>query len=193
MLGEACTLITGDDAMPAEHGEVIVDTGATIATIHAEHPADVLEHYWRVDVVQRWAHAIQDQRPATVRRYSLSGSQVWRPRRRHLRMIRTHGWTPWQPWHGRRFAGAGWSGGRRGGTLAWEPDVPIAAFAGGQQAAIGYTVQGGSLEAVERPSVATPGSSPGKVDLWAFVNGLLKGGDVLGAAPALHVVQRDPH
>jgi len=97
VLGEACTLITGDDAMPAEHGEVIVDTGATIATIHPEHPADVLEHYWRVDVVQRWAHAIQDQRPATVRRYSLSGSQVWRPRRRHLRMIRTHGWTPWQP------------------------------------------------------------------------------------------------
>ena len=52
-------LVTGDDIMPAEHGPVIIETRATIATIFAEYPRDVTEHAWRVDVVQRWAHAMQ--------------------------------------------------------------------------------------------------------------------------------------
>ena len=55
------TLVTGDDIMPAEHGPVIIETRATIATIFADYPRDVTEHAWRVDVVQRWAHAMQEQ------------------------------------------------------------------------------------------------------------------------------------
>jgi hypothetical protein len=91
-------LVTGDDAMPAEHGDVILETRATIATIHPEYPRDEMtEYHWRVDVVHRWAHAMQLQAAQTVRRYSLMGSQVWRPRRRHMRQIALHGWTPWRP------------------------------------------------------------------------------------------------
>lgn len=95
---QAWVLVTGDDAMPAEHGAVITETAATVATIHPEYPEDEMtEHAWRIDVVQRWAHAMQTQQPQSVRRYSLGGSEVWRPRRRHLRQIALHGWTPWRP------------------------------------------------------------------------------------------------
>lgn len=90
-------LVTGDDGMPAEHGEVILETAATIATIHPEYPEGMTQHAWRIDVVQRWAHAMQDQAARTVRRYTLSGSQLWRPRRRHTRQIALQGWTPWSP------------------------------------------------------------------------------------------------
>lgn len=90
-------LVTGDDIMPAEHGPVIIETRATIATIFADYPRDVTEHAWRVDVVQRWAHAMQEQPLRTVRRYTLSGSKVWQPRRRHTRTIAKEGLTPWRP------------------------------------------------------------------------------------------------
>jgi hypothetical protein len=77
-------LVTGDDAMPAEHGPVIIDTHATVATIFPDYPMGVTEHVWNTDVVQRWAHAMQEQTPRTVRRYGLAGSQPWRPPRRRL-------------------------------------------------------------------------------------------------------------
>lgn len=91
------TLVTGDDIMPAEHGPVIIETRATIATIFADYPRDVTEHAWRVDVVQRWAHAMQEQPLCTVRRYTLSGSKVWQPRRRHTHAIAKGGLKPWRP------------------------------------------------------------------------------------------------
>ncbi len=90
-------LVTGDDAMPAEHGSVIHETAATLATIHPEYPADLTQHAWQIDVVHRWAHAIQEQAAQTVRRYALNGSQVWRPRHRHRRQIREQGWNAWKP------------------------------------------------------------------------------------------------
>lgn len=90
-------LVTGDDAMPAEHGPVIVETSATIATIHPSRPEGVDEVHWYYDVVQRWAHVMQEQAPGDVRRYSMRGAQVWRPRRKHARQIRERGWTPWTP------------------------------------------------------------------------------------------------
>lgn len=90
-------LVTGDDAMPAEHGQIIHDTRATIATIHPDYPAGLTEHAWRTDVVHRWAHKMQDQEPGTVRRYSIDRSEVWRPRRRHRRQIAQHGWSSWSP------------------------------------------------------------------------------------------------
>jgi len=88
-------LVTGDDSMPAEHGSVIIETQATIATLHPKYPPQMTEHHWRVDLVQRWVHAMQLQAPETVRRYALNGSLPWRPRRRQARQIAHHGWTSW--------------------------------------------------------------------------------------------------
>lgn len=90
-------LVTGDDAMPAEHGPVIWETRATIATINPRRPPSVPEHHWRVDVVHRWAHSMQRQEPQTVRRYSLNESHPWKPRRRHIQRIARHDWEPWTP------------------------------------------------------------------------------------------------
>jgi hypothetical protein len=89
-------LVTGDDWMPAEHGAVVLETRSTVATIHTEHPPELMQHEWRYDVVQRWAHAMQEQLPQTVRRYSLSGSHAWTPRRKQSKAIALRGWTPWQ-------------------------------------------------------------------------------------------------
>jgi hypothetical protein len=100
------TLVTGDDAMPAEHGPIIIETGATVATIHPEYPDDVIEHAWRVDVTQRWAHAMQEQQLSTVRRYSIGRSEPWKPRRRHIRTIAKEGLTPWRPEDAQRSVGA---------------------------------------------------------------------------------------
>jgi hypothetical protein len=89
-------LVTGDDAMPAEHGEILLETCATVATIHPEHPAELSQDAWRRDVVHRWAHAFQTQTEANVRRYKSASSQLWTPRRRHLRVAAIKGWKPWQ-------------------------------------------------------------------------------------------------
>jgi hypothetical protein len=89
-------LVTGDDAMPAEHGPVILETEATIATIFPEYPEGVKEYEWYTDVTHRWAHAMQEQKPRSVRRYSFGGSKVWKPRRRHIRTIAKEGLTPWR-------------------------------------------------------------------------------------------------
>jgi hypothetical protein len=90
-------LITGDDRMPAQHGPVIQEAAATIATIHPIRPQGVTEDGWYRDVVHRWAHAMQQQTPQTVRRYTFASSQTWKPRRSHARQIAAHGWTPWTP------------------------------------------------------------------------------------------------
>jgi hypothetical protein len=90
-------LVTGDDTMPAEHGPVIHETQATVATIHPDYPDTMTEHAWRFDVIHRWAHAMQAQPPGSVRRYAANGSGVWKPRRRHLRRIAKEGWQPWRP------------------------------------------------------------------------------------------------
>lgn len=96
--GRRWVLVTGDDAMPAEHGDVIRETAATIATVHPDVPEGVLEDEWRRDVVHRWAHAMQEQQPGSVRRWSLGRSEVWCPRARHVRLARERGWgAPWSP------------------------------------------------------------------------------------------------
>ncbi len=90
-------LVTADDSMPAEHGGVIRETRATVATVHPESPPGVSEYQWLTDVIHRQAHLMQAQGLRTVRRYSFDGSRVWTPRRRHVMLIRRHGWTPWTP------------------------------------------------------------------------------------------------
>lgn len=114
------TLVTGDDAMPAEHGPVIIETHATVATIFPEYPEDVTEHAWNVDVVHRWAHAMQEQNTGTVRRYNLAASVPWRPRRRHIRTIAKKNLNPW------RHEDAAAAGAIDGGVApaAHEPRLP---------------------------------------------------------------------
>lgn len=75
-------LVTGDDAMPWEHGDVVAETKATIAVIAPGHPHDPNEDAREREIVHRWAHRIQDQATGTVRRYHLTGPVRWTPRRR---------------------------------------------------------------------------------------------------------------
>ena len=90
-------IVTGDDAMPTEHGEVIHETQATIATVRLERPDGMSEYEWLTDVIHRQAHVMQQQAPQSVRRYTFDASRVWHPRRRHVMLIKRHGWTPWTP------------------------------------------------------------------------------------------------
>jgi hypothetical protein len=89
-------LVTGDDAMPAEHGPVIHETVATVATIHPEFPAGYQDDSWRRDIVHRWVHSFQLQPDGSVRRYGASGWRPWTPRRRHIRAIASGDWEPWR-------------------------------------------------------------------------------------------------
>jgi hypothetical protein len=89
-------LVTGDDAMPAEHGQLLIQLRATVATITPARPEDVREHEWSIDVTQRWAHSMQKQAAGTVRRYTFDGSKPWTPRRRHTLLIAKQGLDPWR-------------------------------------------------------------------------------------------------
>ena len=68
--------------MPADHGELIAELGVTIATIDRQRDPVCNHDEWRRDVVQRWAHAMQDQQLNSVRRYGLSGHRNWTARGR---------------------------------------------------------------------------------------------------------------
>ena len=94
---EDWVLITGDDGMPNQHAAVIRETEATVAVIHPDRPATMTQHAWRIDVVQRFAHAMQEQEPQSVRRYTDKGSKIWTPRRRHIFEAGRMGWVPWTP------------------------------------------------------------------------------------------------
>lgn len=84
-LGE-WVLVTGNDGMPNEHPLTFARLRPTVATVEPEKPCDVTELAWRMDVVHRWAHAMQGQDRGSVRRYSLAGSRLWTPRRRRGRL-----------------------------------------------------------------------------------------------------------
>jgi len=79
---EAWVLVTGDDRMPADHGDLIRRLGTTVATIDPTHDAEHTFDEWRRDVVHRWANSMQAQEQGTVRRYSLGWHRSWTPRRR---------------------------------------------------------------------------------------------------------------
>lgn len=74
-------LVTGDDAMPDDHNEVLVELGVTVATIDPRRPAGTRESEWRRDVVHRWAHAMGIQAAGSIRRYSTLRHGAWKPRR----------------------------------------------------------------------------------------------------------------
>jgi hypothetical protein len=86
-------LVTGDDSMPSEHKASLDAAAATVATVvtYVEETAfevrwDGIDHRtqddWEREIVHRWAHAIQEQRGGTVRRYGLNRHNAWRPRKR---------------------------------------------------------------------------------------------------------------
>lgn len=77
----AWVLVTGDDAMPDDHGDVLTELRVTLATIDLRRPAATKELEWRKDVIHRWAHAMVAQEPGSIRRYSVHRHGLWRPRR----------------------------------------------------------------------------------------------------------------
>ena len=81
-------LVTGNDRMPEEHPETFRRLAPTVATIDPRQSEPLKELHWRFDVVQRWAHRIQEQEPGTVCRYTLGrGGIAWTPRRRPARLV----------------------------------------------------------------------------------------------------------
>lgn len=78
-------LLTGDDRMPLEHGEIIEACGATVATVHpwADYRGRGFpsQEAYKHEVVHRWAHKLVEQKPRTVRRYTPFRHGVWTPRR----------------------------------------------------------------------------------------------------------------
>lgn len=48
-------LVTGDDAMPDDHGDVLAELRVTLATIDPRRPTGTEEAEWRKDVIHRWA------------------------------------------------------------------------------------------------------------------------------------------
>lgn len=79
-------LITADDAMPADHAELISELQPTIATIDGAYPWPYNSDSWGREVVHRWAHYIQGrQEVRTVRRYRLNSHAVWKLRLRRRR------------------------------------------------------------------------------------------------------------
>ena len=74
-------LVSGDDAMPDDHPEVLAELNVTLATVDPRRPKGIEEAAWRRDIVHRWAHAMQIQEPGTIRRYSAGRHNLLRPRR----------------------------------------------------------------------------------------------------------------
>jgi hypothetical protein len=74
-------LVTGDDAMPDDHGDVLASLRVTLATVDPRRPDDTREDDWGRDVIHRWAHSMSAQDPASIRRYSLHRHSLWRARR----------------------------------------------------------------------------------------------------------------
>ena len=79
---EDWVLVTADDALPDGQADAIRRVRATVAVVAAEREAGWRLDPWRREVVHRWAHAIQTQPRASVRRYSLRDGGPWHPRRR---------------------------------------------------------------------------------------------------------------
>lgn len=79
--GPALVLVTGDDAMPGEHGGLIARLGITVATVDGRRGAGWGREEWKKEIVHRWAHVMQQQADTTARRYGLMRHSLWRSRR----------------------------------------------------------------------------------------------------------------
>lgn len=82
-----CVLITGDDAMPATHREELAKFKTTVAVVVPWNPDSGLgEPQWEHEIVQKWAHLIEEQPGGSVFRYSLVARRSWTLRKRANRM-----------------------------------------------------------------------------------------------------------
>ncbi len=82
-----CVLITGDDAMPKEHGDLLKRLGLTVATVDGQRDPGWGQSDWKNETVHRWAHVMANQKYATSRRYSPHRHGPWtlrRGRKRHV-------------------------------------------------------------------------------------------------------------
>jgi hypothetical protein len=77
-----CVLVTGDDNMPAEHADVLLETNLTVAIVSPRLPPEYTQEEWEAEIIHRWVHRIDAQATGTIRRYSLGGAAIWTPRRR---------------------------------------------------------------------------------------------------------------
>lgn len=83
LAGEDWTLVTADDAMPAEHADEIAELGLTIATVRTQwQPSGIDQENAKREVVHRWAHVMAKQPAGSIRRYSATRWSVWRPTRK---------------------------------------------------------------------------------------------------------------
>ncbi len=88
--GKNWMLVTGDDAMPAEHGEQLRELEITLATIDGRwepltpelEQSGLGQEHWKHEIVHRWVHVMALQAPATIRRYSLDTYGRWTRRRK---------------------------------------------------------------------------------------------------------------
>jgi hypothetical protein len=85
--GLSWVLVTGDDAMPAEHGEQLERLRFTVATVDGRWEPLVrdgisTQDHWNHEVVHRWAHVMALQQPETIKRYSRDTYRRWTRRRR---------------------------------------------------------------------------------------------------------------
>lgn len=76
-------LVTADDQMPREHGDLIARWMYTLAVIDPLMPAMYRgSDAWHWEIVHRWAHNMQAQTIGTIYRYSDRGRREWRKPRR---------------------------------------------------------------------------------------------------------------
>lgn len=82
--GDDWMLLTGDDAMPLAHGEIIAACELTVATVHPwqdyKHRGFPSQEAYKHEVVHRWAHKLIEQKPQAIRRYTPFRHSVWTPR-----------------------------------------------------------------------------------------------------------------
>jgi hypothetical protein len=80
-----CVLISGDDDMPASHAAELAKFGTTVAIVHPwDETRPLTEPEWEHEIVEKWAHRIEGQKPGTISRYTLDGGRRWRVRKRPL-------------------------------------------------------------------------------------------------------------
>jgi hypothetical protein len=77
---EPWVLVTADDFLPGEHGELLTRHHLTVATVAAlGRGVGVGEERHARETCHRWAHAMAAQEPGSVRRYSPAANRAWTP------------------------------------------------------------------------------------------------------------------
>jgi hypothetical protein len=75
-------LVTNDDNMPSEHGDLLARSGLTLAVLAPRTDRAFSLQAWERETVHRWVHLIATQSDGSVVRYTPFGHSMWRPRRR---------------------------------------------------------------------------------------------------------------